>query len=342
MKTQHKIAALVVLASLIFVVGRAQKNEQTTESAQPTAPGVRQESTETAQQPAPYTIRVGVGLTVLPVTVTDKSGHRVSGLTKDNFQVSEDGVPQQVTVFEGQDTPVTVGMVVDNSLSMQPSRPAVVSAALVFADISNPQDQIFVVTFNKTVHLELPENVPFTKDTQELKNALLKLQPRGETALYDALIVALDHLKSGTGERKYLIVVSDGGDNASHHTLSDVVDSAKASEAAVYSVAIINENYSDENPEALKKLSKLTGGEFFQPENVDDVVQVTKTIARDIRQQYTLGYIPTNQNANGQFRKVRVIATAPYEGKLRVHTREGYVVPVENAPESASTAGAGR
>jgi len=202
-----------------------------------------------------------------------------------------------------------------------------VTAALAFAGSSNPQDQLFVVTFNQAVHLELAKNEPFTTHPQELREALLKLQPMGNTALYDALAVALDHLKTGSGERKYLIVVSDGGDNASRHTLSDVVALAKSSDAAIYSVAIIDENFSDENPDVLKKLSKLTGGEYFQPETTSEVLETCKTIARDIRQQYTLGYVPTNQASNGKFRNIKVTASTPDQGKLRVRTRVGYLAP---------------
>jgi len=338
MTLKFKVSALLAIALLTLIAGRALKGGlHPVKPSTVLAAGFNEE-----KQPSPYTIRVGVGLAVLPVTVTDNHHHRVGGLTKDNFQVLEDGRPQKIIIFEGQDAPVTVGLVVDNSLSMEPKRNAVVAAALAFVGSSNPQDQIFVVTFNQTIHMELPQNEPFTKSPQELRNALLKLQPMGETALYDALIVALDHLKTGTGERKYLIVVSDGGDNASRRTLADVVNLAKSSDAEIYSVAIINENYSDENPDVLRKLSKLTGGEYFQPEAVPEVIDTCKTIARGIRQQYTLGYVPSNQEANGRFRKVKVIASAPNSVKLHVRTREGYMVPPPTLAQAASSGDGGR
>jgi len=287
------------------------------------------------EPPNPYTINVRVGLAVLPVSVTDHKNHRVSGLKKENFHVYEDGRPQAITLFEDKDAPVTVGLVVDNSLSMQPKRPAVIAAALAFAGSSNPQDEIFVVNFNQAIHVELPQGVPFTRNPAELRSALSNITASGQTALYDAIAVALDHLKQGTGGKKYLIVVSDGGDDASRHSLSDTLAMARSSDAAIYTVAILNENFTDENPGVLRKLSKATGGEFFSPDSVSDVVDTLKLIARDIRQQYTLGYVPDNQAVDGKFRSIRVIASAPDGRKLFVRTRAGYLAPTA-APERAS------
>lgn len=286
-------------------------------------------------EPNPYTINVRVGLAVLPVSVTDHKNHRVSGLKKENFHVYEDGRPQTITLFEDKDAPVTVGLVVDNSLSMEPKRPAVIAAALAFAGSSNPQDEIFVVNFNQAIHVELPQGVPFTRNPGELRSALSNITASGQTALYDAIAVALEHLKQGTGGKKYLIVVSDGGDDASRHSLSDTLAMAKGSDAAIYTVAIVNENFTDENPGVLKKLSKATGGEFFLPDSVSEVVDTLKLIARDIRQQYTLGYVPDNQEPDGKFRSIRVTASAPDGRKLSVRTRAGYLAPTV-APERVS------
>ena len=277
--------------------------------------------------PNPYTINVRVGLAILPVSVVDHKNHRVSGLKKENFQVYEDGRPQKITLFEDKDAPVTIGLVVDNSLSMQPKRPAVIAAALAFAGSSNPQDEIFVVNFNQTIHMELPKDVPFTRNPEELRSALSKITANGQTALYDAIGVALEHLKQGTGGKKYLILVSDGGDNASRHSLSNVLTMAKSSDAVIYSVGIVNENYSDENPGVLRKLSKVTGGEFFMPDSVSEVIDTLKLIARDIRQQYTLGYVPDNQAQDGKLRVVRVTASTPDDRKHSVRTRAGYLAP---------------
>jgi len=150
--------------------------------------------------------------------------------------------------------------------------------------------------------------------------------------------VALDHLRGGSSDRKYLIIMSDGGDNASRHTLSDILTMVNKSNVAIYSVAIINENYTDENPGVLRKLSKISGGEFYLPETVPQVVDACKQIARDIRQQYTLGYVPANQAEDGKYRRIKVTVSAPGIGHVRVRTRDGYLAPTA-APIRAAVQG---
>ncbi len=276
----------------------------------------------------PYTINVRVGLAILPVSVINHKKQAVAGLTRNNFQVYEDGRLQEISLFDAHDVPVTVGLVVDNSGSMQPKRAQVMAAALAFARSSNPNDRMFVVHFNEEVFLGLPRTLPFTSSLEQLRAALSKIRASGKTALYDGIIVALEHLEKGSTEREYLIVVSDGGDNASKHTLSDVLNIAKASNAAIYAVGIIDQNYSEQKPDVLKKIAKLTGGESFFPESVPEIVGILERIAREIRQQYTIGYIPTNRSYDGRFRSIRVVVDAPGYGRLRVRTRAGYLAPV--------------
>jgi VWFA-related protein len=278
--------------------------------------------------PNPYTIKVNVGLAVLPITVTDHGKHSAAGLKEENFEVYEDGRRQKIVLFEDKDAPVTVGLVVDNSLSMEPKRTAVVAAAMAFAKSSNPLDELFVVNFNQSIHFELPEDVHFIRNPGELHAALSVIRSSGRTALYDAVGEALEHLKLGTGNKKYLIVVSDGGDNASHHSRSEILASAKRSNAAIYTVAILNENFADQDPAFLGKLAHESGGRFYSPKTVPEVVSALELIARDIRQQYTLGYVPINQTEDGKFRHIRVTASAPGEGRLAVRTREGYLAPM--------------
>src|ERR1039458_4104257 len=184
-------------------------------------------------KPDQYRISVDVGLVALPVIVTDKKGLAVSGLAKDSFQVFEDGHPQQIALFEPEDVPVTVGLVVDNSGSIRAKRPEVVAAAQAFAQSSNPQDQMFVVNFNQAVHMGLPQGVDYTNDVQLLQGALTRLPAMGNTALYDAVATAVDHLKVGTATRKGLIVISDGGDNASKLSLRDLLKQAEASNVQI-------------------------------------------------------------------------------------------------------------
>jgi VWFA-related protein len=269
----------------------------------------------------------------LHATVQNHAGNLVSGLGQDNFQVYEDGVLQRIEYYSHEDIPVTVGLVVDNSGSMNPNRPAVIAAALAFARSSNPQDQMFVVTFNERVSLGLPDDTPFTDQADQLRIALSRLAANGLTALYDGVAVALDHLKQGNRDKKVLIVVSDGGDNASQHNLGQVLALAVQSNAIIYPIDISVPEDPERNPNALRQLAKATGGEAFLPESVADVVPICERIAHDIRNQYTLAYGPTNTKQDGAYRAILVKARAPGRGGLFVRTRTGYYAP--SKPEAA-------
>ncbi|HUI43208.1 MAG TPA: VWA domain-containing protein [Terriglobia bacterium] len=285
-----------------------------------------------------FKISVNVGLVVLPVTVTNRRGDFVSGLRAQNFQVYEAGRPQPITLFEPEDVPVTVGLVVDNSGSMGPKRPGVVAASLAFVASSNPGDQMFVVNFNQRVLLGLPSSMPFTSDAGLLRGALAKNPPSGNTALYDGIAAGLEHLKAGTGERRALIVVSDGGDNASHLRLQNLLKTAESSNAIIYTIGILDQTYSDENPGVLKQLAKATGGQAYFPQSASEVSNVAEQIAREIRRQYTIGYVPSSLSSSGNYRAIRVKVSAAGDGKLYVRTRAGYLI----SPEAPSAAGPAR
>jgi VWFA-related protein len=261
---------------------------------------------------------------VLHATVQNHKGILVSGLGKDNFQVYEDGVLQQIDYFSHEDIPVTVGLVVDNSGSMGSKRSDVIAAALAFARSSNPQDQMFVVNFNEHVSFGLPDNTPFTDQVVELEVALSRIKADGETALYDGVAVALEHLKKGNRDKKVLIVVSDGGDNASKHNLGQVMAMAGQSDAIIYTLGLFDEDDPDKNPGVLKQLAKATGGEAFLPESLKEVVPICEQIAHDIRNQYTLAYAPANRKQDGAYRAIAVKAGSPGRGRLFVRTRAGY------------------
>jgi Ca-activated chloride channel homolog len=276
-----------------------------------------------------YKLSVNVGLVVLPVTVTNRKGQFVPNLAATDFYVSEAGRPQQITLFSSEDVPVTVGLVVDNSGSMGAKRPEVVAASLAFVQSSNPGDQMFVVNFSHRVSLGLPQSVPFTSDLPQLRDALSRNRPAGNTALYDGIATALEHLKAGNRQRKALIVVTDGGDNASRTNFQDLLNMAESSNAVIYTIGIFDPSYSGENPQALKRLAKATGGRAYFPESVSQVSDVTQQIARDIRQQYTIGYIPSPRSSEGSYRAIRVTVKAAGLGKLYVRTRTGYLIPPE-------------
>lgn len=283
-----------------------------------------------------YTISVNVDMVVLHASVRNRKGILVSGLGRDDFQVYEDGVPQQIKYFSHEDIPVTVGLVVDSSGSMRPKRSEVIAAALAFARSSNREDQMFAVSFNENVTFGLPADTPFTDKGAQLEAALSKIVADGRTALYDAVAAALEHLKKGIRDKKVLIVVSDGGDNSSQHSLAQVMTMAGQPDAIIYTIGLFDENDPDQNPHVLKQIAKATGGEAFLPGSVKDVVPICERIARDIRNQYTVVYVPTNPKRDGTYRLIQVKAGAQDRQHLLVRTRAGYYAPLTPQPLPAA------
>lgn len=276
-----------------------------------------------------YTIRVSVDQVVLHATVRNSRGTPVSGLTKDNFHIYEDGVLQDIKYFSHDDIPVEVGLIVDNSGSMRPKRREVISAALAFARSSNPQDQMFVVNFNENVSFGLPKNVAFTDEVTQLEFALSRIAANGETALYDAVAAGFEHLKKGNRDKKVLIVISDGADNASKHNKAQILAMAGQSDAIIYTIGLFDEGDPDQHFDVLKQLANAAGGEAFLPKSAKDVIPICERIAHDIRSQYTIAYVPTNRKQDGAYRAVQVKAGAPGRGRVSVRTRAGYYAPLK-------------
>jgi VWFA-related protein len=272
-----------------------------------------------------FRIAVDVNLVVLHPTVRDRKGGFVSGLGEADFKVYEDRVRQSIRLFRHDDLPVTVGLVVDHSGSMRPKLMHVIAATRTFVRSSNPEDQIFVVNFNEKVTLGLPGAIRFTDRPEELVAAILNAPAAGQTALYDAVVEALDRLQAGSRDKKVLIVISDGGDNASAHKLAGVLQVAAMSSAEVYTIGIFDEDDPDRNPDVLRRLARATGGQAFFPDRLDEVVAICERIAHDIRNQYTVGYVPSEPALPGAYRNIRVEAAAAGYGKLNVRTRTGYI-----------------
>ena len=289
-------------------------------------------------KPDAYTIKVDVNMVVLHATVETHKGVLVSGLGQNDFQVYEDGAPQEIKYFTHEDIPVTVGLVIDNSGSMIPKAGEVITAALAFARSSNPQDQMFVVSFNEHVRFGLSENTLFTDSAPQLQAALSRYHPDGETALYDALAAALAHLKKGNRDKKVLIVVSDGADNASKHSLAEVMAAASKSDTIIYALGLYEPGDPDANPGVLKRLARATGGTAFMPESIKEIVPLCEQVARDIRNQYTIAYVPTNSRQDGTHRVIQMKAEAPGRGRMVVRTRSGYDAFLKTQA-SAGTAG---
>jgi len=215
-------------------------------AAQQTPPASPPPATEPAHKE--YTIGVDVNMVVLHATVLDKNQRMVDDLKQINFKVYEDGIPQNISVFSHADIPVTMGIVIDDSGSMKTKRQAVNAAALSFVKTSNPQDQVFVVNFNDSSYLDTPGD--FAANIEELKAALDKIDSRGGTALYDALMASLDHLKRGNRDRKVVLAITDGEDNSSRYTFDEVQRYAQKSNATIYTIGLLG----DEEPDGLFKL----------------------------------------------------------------------------------------
>jgi Ca-activated chloride channel family protein len=282
------------------------------------------------------TIKVDVGLVVLHTTVLDDRGKFADGLKVESFRVFEDKIEQKLATFKREDVPVSMGLVIDNSGSMRDKRPRVNEAALTLVESSNPQDQAFVVNFNDDFYLDLDKD--FTSSIPELKEALERIDSRGSTALYDAIIGSLDHLKKASKDKRVLLVVTDGEDNSSHNSLEKTLREIQKTDTVIYTIGLLGDEKRKEKNNAmraLKHIAEASGGLAFFPESVDDVHSICEQVAHDIRNQYTLAYYPTNTKKDGTFRAVSVQVIPPHgRGKLVARTRNGYYAP--GSPSSAA------
>jgi VWFA-related protein len=285
----------------------------------------------TTPQDQAHHIKMQTDMVVLHATVIDAKGNFISDLQRDNFRVFEDKVEQKISVFQHADVPVTMGLVVDNSGSMREKRAQVNAAALTFVKTSNPQDEVFVVNFNDEYYLDINED--FTNSQQELQEALDRIDSRGSTALYDALIGSLDHLKKGHKDKRVLLVITDGDDDASRKSLEFTMKAAEESDAAIYCIGVFSDDDRKNDKrmvrhskKVLTEIAEATGGMAYFPDSLDQVTPVCEQVARDIRNQYTLGYYPTNSAKDGTFRAVQVQLVAGHNnhGKLSIRTRTGY------------------
>ena len=264
-------------------------------------------------------------LVVLNVTVRDKGNRYLDGLDKDAFTVFENDQTQPVRFFLHEDAPVTIGLLIDNSGSMQPNRDLVVAAASAFAKTSNPRDDMFALAFNEEVHSALATESPFTHDPVVLREALQNaVTTRGRTALYDAIARGLEYVEQGTHDRKVLVVVSDGADNASGEAFEDVVKKIQSSNVTVYAVAIVDPIESTAPWKRLRDLTDVSGGELFHPGNVKQVNEVLQRIAQEIRHTYVMAYEPTLPVPLTGLRRIRVEVQTPGRQKITVRTRAGW------------------
>lgn len=276
------------------------------------------------QESQEFTIRTTSRLVLLDVSVKDATGGLVSGLARENFQIYEDGKPQQITHFARADIPVTVGLVVDESGSMRHKQPEVIAAAGAFIQASNPQDEVFVINFNEKARRGLPDTQLFSDDIERLRAALWRGVPEGRTALYDAIETALHQLDFGRRDKKTLVVISDGGDNISLHKLQDVMHDVLESVATIYTIGILDEDDPDQNPGVLNRIARVSGGGAYFPKKLDQIAPICREIAKDIRARYTIGYIPVAGEKISE-RHIKVVAQSKNGQKLVVRTRTSYL-----------------
>ena len=275
-------------------------------------------------------------LVVLHASVTDHKGKLVTNLDRNAFKIFENGRPQQVKIFRREDVPVSLGILIDDSGSMMSKRARVEAAALAMVRESNPQDEVFIVNFNDDAFLD----VPFTSDMHKLEQGLARIDSRGGTAMRDAINMSLDYIgKQAKKDKKVLMVITDGNDNASNVSLEKVVSRSNQADTLVYAIGLFTDEEKHEATKARRALNELTtatGGLAFYPKEINDVQSQAVEIAHDIRSQYTIAYEPSLQQLDGSYRQIKVVVDGP--GKPTVRTRSGYYASPDAAPKQGATA----
>jgi VWFA-related protein len=296
------------------------------------AAGKGQDKTEESNDSGVFVFKKEVEEVVIHATAMDeKNHHLVTDLDKGAFTVFENNQQQTITSFRHEDVPVAMGIVIDNSGSMREKRDKVNKAALNLVRSSNPQDQVFVVNFNDEYYLDQP----LTSSINKLKEALEKVEARGGTALYDAIVASSDYMKKNARlQKKVLFVVTDGDDNASRESLEETVRRLQEENGpTVYAIGLLGEEKQRRARRALETIAQRTGGIAFLPKSLDEVDEISRDVAHDIRNQYTIGYKPTTPKSVGGYRAIRVEARSKAYGKLIVRTRSGYYPGQEHAPQ---------
>jgi len=263
-------------------------------------------------------------LVVLHVNVFDGHSDAVPHLPEQVFQVVEDNLPQQITFFSNLDVPVAVGLVVDNSGSMIARRSMVLAGTKAFAESSHPEDEVFTVVFNEHIRHGLPPSLPFTQSAYQIEAAVSRFPPGGKTALHDAVIEGIEHLQEASHQKRVLVVLSDGDDNASMNSEDVMLQRAARSDALIYTISTA-ELSNEGNSGLLKKLAQRSGGVTYTPKTEREAVEAFREIASNIRRGYSIGYVPTNTVHDGRYRRVKVSVRAPGYKNLSVIARDGYL-----------------
>jgi Ca-activated chloride channel family protein len=305
----------------------AKKPEVVTAGAVAAPPGVIIDpSLKTHTKP----IRKDVDLVLVPVTITDPMNRLVTGLEKENFQLTDNGQPQEIRHFSSEDAPISLGVIFDNSGSMSDKIDKSREAVVEFFRTANPQDEFFLITFS-----EKPEVlVDFTSSVEDIQSRLVYTVPKGRTALLDAIYLGMNRMRKAHYERKALLIISDGGDNHSRYTEGEIKSMVREADVQIYGIGLFDLNFKTpeerEGPALLNDVSEVTGGRTFTIANPNELADVATKIGIELRNQYVLGYRPTSPSRDGKWRKIKVRLNPP-KGlpPLHVYAKTGYYAPTE-------------
>lgn len=275
--------------------------------------------------PAPFLLNVNSDLMELHVTVVNDKNQPVRNLTRENFKIRENGIEQPISEFKHEDIPVSLGLVIDNSRSIEPRKARLDAATLSFVRQSNPEDETFVVHFDFDARLERD----FTTSLPDLEATLAASKPFGQTAIYDALMLSLDQMQKARHSKKALLLVTDGLDNVSTTTFEQALDAVKRSRVTVIVVGLLSASEGAKAEETLTKIAEASGGKAYFPEDETQARTVMENAARELRTQYTISYVPTDPSHDGTWRSVRVEVLPPAGSKDRLEAdyRHGYYRP---------------
>ena len=296
-------------------------------------PRTRLEAPPVQGSAPPAELRIDSSLVEIPVHVTKRDGSTVTSLVKDNFHVFEDGVEQRINYFTQDDAPLSVGVLFDASGSMHNKMKKSSEAMSTFFKTANAQDEFFLVEFSDRAKL----TVPFSEDLDAITRRISHIRPFGRTSLLDAIHLAALQMKKARNTRKAIVIVSDGGDNRSRYTASEIKTAMLELDVQVYAMGIFDQGdtkklpLEEQNgPRLLDDLATQTGGRNYPVDNLDDLTSISERISRDLRNEYLIGYSPVNVARDGKYRQIRLQVSAPPElPELRTYYRRGYYAPIQ-------------
>ena len=332
MRSRHFLCVAVLGALTSFTLWAP--DEKSPAAAEQTQVNIEPRVRPSGKPEAPLpkaNIRVDTTVVLIPVTVTDPLNRFVTGLEKDNFKISEDKIEQKIQQFSSEDAPLSVGLVFDTSGSMGNKMEKSRQGVAEFLKTMNPEDEAFLVEFNDRAELKLG----FTRSPEEIQNKLTFTQSKGRTALLDAVYLALHTMKKAHNARKALLIISDGGDNSSRYTETEIKNLVREADVQIYAIGIFEPVASRgrtaeemSGPGLLQEISEQTGGRAFGVENTGELPDIAAKIGLELRNQYILGYSPSNQERDGKYRKVKVTLVQPHGlPPLRAFWRLGYYAP---------------